>query len=484
MSTFFTSRGLIAKLVAGVSLLILAIIIGFASVNVWIVKKNLRQKHEEMLAREDVKLKAFEVDTKKRMERRMDQTLGILSLTIVDAVYDFVPERALNLMTPFLIDDIRVIYILNENNEWFAGITLSEQDHIQTLSGKKQWPEDMIEASRPLVKDDEPIGKIFIGYTLERVSELKKQKIQEIESKQQEHLKTIRKSVRNAVFGQLMEGFVIFIVLVFSVSLFMIRAIILPITAVKEKVKVLAQGNLDISFAHRSQVPGDVSRTGAESGDEINELVQALDLMAANLRQMIGDISSGVATLTTASVQLANVAQQMASGSSRTSDMAESVATAAKTMTSGMQSAAAYSTEATSNVQLLTEAASEMNNTIGTISTNTDKAQAIVDEIGQFVNIINDMNTIITLISDSVEGQATSTRAITDNISDVAQKLARVHETVTESTAVSRSIDKNIADVNKASHDMADAGSRTNMSSRELSRLAEQLKEMVGRFKL
>ena len=107
-----------------------------------------------------------------------------------------------------------------------------------------------------------------------------------------------------------------------------------------------------------------------------------------------------------------------------------------------------------------------------------------VEEIEHIVTIINDMNDMMAMISESVEGQTTATRAITDNISEVARNLTRVHETVMESAAVSESIDKNIADVNNASHSMADAGSRIDMSSQELSMLAEQLKEMVGRFRL
>lgn len=417
MISAFKSRGLFVRLVTGISVLILAIVIVSSAVNVWILKKSLKEKQDEIIAREDLKFKAFQDAEKGRLNQRISRNLDLLSLTIVDAVYDFVPERAANIMVPFLTEEIRAIYVLTDAGELFAGVSITGDGKIEPMSQKRKWPEEWISASRPLKKEDETIGALFLHYSMDSIAALEKQKIKEMESIRTQTFKDIQKGVYDAMVGRLIEGTIIFVILVSSLSWFMIRSVLVPVRKLKASVALLANGDLGVTFGNGKesleglQVPGDTRSEERGSGDEIEALGAALNHMVSNLRSMAVNISKGVETLTAASASLAAVSRQIASGSVQTSEKASSMANEAGAMTLSMKTVAGSSDQASDHIGFFASAAEEIGAMINDISAHTGKAREIVTR--------------------AVKQAESASRKI-DELGRVAKEVGKVTETIAE----------------------------------------------------
>ncbi len=127
------------------------------------------------------------------------------------------------------------------------------------------------------------------------------------------------------------------------------------------------------------------------------------------------------------------------------------------------------------------EATQEIKTKIEGIQTST---AGTVTEIEQISKVINEVNEIVSIIATAVEEQSVTTKEIADNVSQASQGIAEVTENVAQSSTVAGEIARDIADVNQASNEMSTSSSQVNISAEELAGLADQLKEMVERFKV
>ncbi len=107
-----------------------------------------------------------------------------------------------------------------------------------------------------------------------------------------------------------------------------------------------------------------------------------------------------------------------------------------------------------------------------------------VAEIGQVSGVIQEVMDIVASTAAAVEEQATTTREIAGNVSQVSVGVQAVTTNVAQSSSAAGEVAKEIAMVDQAAGDMATAGSQVNLSAGDLSKLAERLHEMVGRFRI
>jgi methyl-accepting chemotaxis protein len=127
------------------------------------------------------------------------------------------------------------------------------------------------------------------------------------------------------------------------------------------------------------------------------------------------------------------------------------------------------------------EATLDIKKQIGGIQDSTGSTVTSIEQIGQ---VIENVNEIVSTIATAVEEQSASTQEIADNISQVSSGIVEANENVAQSATVSGEISQSITEVNQAAGEMANSSSQVRLSAEELSQLAEQLNEMVGRFKL
>ena len=106
-----------------------------------------------------------------------------------------------------------------------------------------------------------------------------------------------------------------------------------------------------------------------------------------------------------------------------------------------------------------------------------------VQQISEINAVITDVNNVVSSIATAVEEQTAATSEISSNVSQLALGIHEVNENVGQSSVVAAGIAKDITDVSAISSEMFNNSSQVSASSQELSALAEQLNQMVGRFK-
>lgn len=104
-----------------------------------------------------------------------------------------------------------------------------------------------------------------------------------------------------------------------------------------------------------------------------------------------------------------------------------------------------------------------------------------IDKIG---HVINEINEIITTIAAAVEQQSAATSDISENIAQASAGITEINENVAQSTVAITDITKDISQINNSSGEVHQGSQNVKESAAELSRLAEQLDELVRRFKL
>jgi len=127
------------------------------------------------------------------------------------------------------------------------------------------------------------------------------------------------------------------------------------------------------------------------------------------------------------------------------------------------------------------EATGEIKSKIEGIQTSTE---GTVTEIAEISKVINDVNDMVASIATAVEEQSATTNEIAGNVTQASRGIQEVTENVTQSSTVTGEIAKDISDVNHSAGEMSESSSQVNKSADELLQLAEQLKGMVGKFKV
>jgi methyl-accepting chemotaxis protein len=107
-----------------------------------------------------------------------------------------------------------------------------------------------------------------------------------------------------------------------------------------------------------------------------------------------------------------------------------------------------------------------------------------ITEIENITGIINSVNDIVATIASAVEEQSSSTKEIAGNVNQASAGIQEVNAKVAESTASFDEVARNLARMNNASTEMSQQSAQVNDNTLSLSGLAEQLKGLVGQFKL
>ncbi|MCP4104039.1 MAG: hypothetical protein GY749_00640 [Desulfobacteraceae bacterium] len=127
------------------------------------------------------------------------------------------------------------------------------------------------------------------------------------------------------------------------------------------------------------------------------------------------------------------------------------------------------------------EATQDIKNKIEDIQNSTTET---VREIGQISDVINKVNEIVSIIATAVEEQSVTTREIAGNIANASIGIEEVNLNVAQSSSVAGDLVGDIVELNESAAEISESISQVNVNAEELSGLADQLKEMVDKFKV
>ncbi|MDG5816353.1 methyl-accepting chemotaxis protein [Chitinispirillales bacterium ANBcel5] len=126
-------------------------------------------------------------------------------------------------------------------------------------------------------------------------------------------------------------------------------------------------------------------------------------------------------------------------------------------------------------------ATKEIEKQIDEMQSNTESA---VNAIGSVSEVIEQVNTISQTIVSAVEEQSATVNDIVQSITGVSTGSQEVSKNVTESATGLSEISSTITDVNGAVGDTAKGIVQVKSSSEELAKLSENLKSLLGQFKV
>ncbi|MCW8799858.1 MAG: methyl-accepting chemotaxis protein, partial [Desulfobacter sp.] len=127
------------------------------------------------------------------------------------------------------------------------------------------------------------------------------------------------------------------------------------------------------------------------------------------------------------------------------------------------------------------QATDEIGLKIGEVQATTTES---VDAIKTIVEIIDDINSIVTSVASAIEEQSATTQEISNNVSQAATGVQEVNENVNQTSTVASEVTEDVHQVSLSADEITAGTKHINDSALELSKLAESLNEMVGRFKL
>ncbi len=192
-------------------------------------------------------------------------------------------------------------------------------------------------------------------------------------------------------------------------------------------------------------------------------------------------ISQKVDDLGKAALEISKVTETISDISEQTNLLALNATIEAARAGEAGKGFAVVAAEIKALAQQTAEATQEIGSRIGDVQSSTQES---VSAIGSIVDIINEINMIVTTVATAIEEQSATTQEISNNVSQAAAGVQEVNENVNQTSAVAGEVTEDVHKVSQAADEMNAGSLQVSSSAVELSQLAENLNEMVSRFKL
>ena len=193
------------------------------------------------------------------------------------------------------------------------------------------------------------------------------------------------------------------------------------------------------------------------------------------------EVSGKVNELGAAAAQISKVTETIADISEQTNLLALNAAVEAARAGEAGKGFAVVAGEIKALAQQTAEATEEIGSRIGDVQKTTQESVSAIETI---VNIINEIDSIVTTVATAIEEQSATTQEISTNVSQAAAGVQEVNQNVNQTSVVATEVTQDIHQVSQASDEMNTGSLQVNTSASELSELAENLNELVRRFKL
>ena len=112
-----------------------------------------------------------------------------------------------------------------------------------------------------------------------------------------------------------------------------------------------------------------------------------------------------------------------------------------------------------------------------------NSAGSAIGDIGKIASVIGEVGAIVASIAASIEEQAAVTKDVAGNIAQASAGVKDSNERVAQTATVSKSMAQDVAGISAAVGDLRQGGEQVQTSAANLAKLADDLRELMGRFK-
>jgi len=134
--------------------------------------------------------------------------------------------------------------------------------------------------------------------------------------------------------------------------------------------------------------------------------------------------------------------------------------------------------------ELAQQTASATEDIKGKIASIQASTGGTIEDIEKIAEVIKQVGEIVSTIAVAIEQQAAVTKDVASNIADASSGVRDSNERIAQTATVSQSIASDITQVNETIGEISSGGENVQASAAELSKLAEQLKSLVGKFRV
>ena len=193
------------------------------------------------------------------------------------------------------------------------------------------------------------------------------------------------------------------------------------------------------------------------------------------------EVSKKVNDLGRAATQISKVTETISDISEQTNLLALNATIEAARAGEAGKGFAVVAGEIKALAQQTADATNEIDAKIGDVQATTKDSVSAIESI---LSVINEINAIVTSVAAAIEEQSATTQEIVNNVSQAGLGVQEVNENVNQASLVAGEVSKDIHQVSQASEEMKSGSLQVNESAAGLSRLAENLNQLVARFTL
>jgi methyl-accepting chemotaxis protein len=203
--------------------------------------------------------------------------------------------------------------------------------------------------------------------------------------------------------------------------------------------------------------------------------------ISTHAAEQASSVSSLMQQLGQAAQEIGQVTETITDISSQTNLLALNATIEAARAGAAGKGFAVVANEIKELAKLTATATGDIKAKIGGVQNSTGSAIADIEKIAA---IIKEVGHLVSGIATAIEEQAAVTRDVAGNIAQASAGVQDANERVAQTASASRSMAQDIAGVDLVSNEICSAGEQVQASAAELSSLAEQLKGLVGRFRV